>query len=346
MSMDTSLDTPLGVTIDPIPLSLYDPPADPNHDDAEEKGPFVKLQMPEQHISHETDVPIPEQTVEVLNQTQITKWFNAFFDSETVDLRIMAKDLSAHLGALHYLVDMDKTVKVPGLNYLKGFGVQDMQFTIPPDASGRNIKGHLLIPNAGVITLGMGNISFNIMAGDINLGLVHIYNFDLKPGNNTPYFDGEFYFDQLVPNLAAILDTQHEALAEGMLELHSKGNSTINYGQHIPYIEGVLNIKRIPMRIPVTTLLLDVVEGVLASGSNGTQHLPLLDTLGDVLGNRTLFEQMLSHWDGYTDHTGSGSGGNGTQQAGGTKKSVARTVGGSLRANLFRLGLRRLRSKF
>ncbi|AEO71232.1 uncharacterized protein THITE_75172 [Thermothielavioides terrestris NRRL 8126] len=343
MSMDTSLDTPLGVKIDPLALSLYQPPADPDHDDSDAKGPFLTLQMPEQHVHHLTNVSIPEQTVQVLNQTQITAWFNQFFDNETVDLRLKADQLSAHLGALHYDVSLDKTVKVPGLNYLAGFGVQDMQFTIPPDpATGYNLRGHLLIPNAGVITLGLGNVSFNILAGDVNLGLVHLYDLDLRPGNNTPYFEGEFYFDQLVPNLAAVLASQQAALADGVVELHSRGNATVNYGRHIPYIEGVLNIKRIPMRIPLTSLLLDVVEGVLAGGMNGTQHLPLLDTLGEVLGNKTLFEQMLSHWDA------AGGGGNGTAAGGaaGGKRSVMRAVGRSMRMNLFKLGLRSLRSKF
>ncbi|KAK4251299.1 hypothetical protein C7999DRAFT_37640 [Corynascus novoguineensis] len=340
MSMDTMLDTPLGVKIDPVPLKLYQPPADPDHDDSDVKGPFLQLQMPEQHINGETKVLIGEQVVQVLNQTQITAWFNEFFDKKLVDLHIKADDMHAHLGALDYTVDLDKTVKVPGLNYLKGFGVKDMQFSIPPEPSGKNLRGHLLIPNQGVIALGMGNVSFNIMAGDVNLGLVHLYDFDLRPGNNTPYFDGEFYFDQLVPNLADILEGQHAALAEGMLELHARGNSTINYGRHIPYIEGVLNIKRIPMRIPVTSLLLDVVEGLLASRGNGTSDpIPILDTMGDVLGNKTLFEQMLGHW----GNANSGSGSNG---AAGGKRSAMRAVKRSLHTNILKLGLRRLRSKF
>ncbi|KAL2170718.1 hypothetical protein VTG60DRAFT_4465 [Thermothelomyces hinnuleus] len=339
MSMDTMLDTPLGVKIDSLPLSLYQPPADPEHDDTDVKGPFLRLQMPDQHINGETKIHIPEQVVEVLNQTQITAWFNEFFDKELVDLHIKADDMSAHLGALDYKVDMDKTVKVPGLNYLKGFGVIDMKFSIPPEPSGRNLRGHLLIPNAGVIALGMGNVSFNIMAGDVNLGLVHLYDFDLRPGNNTPAFDGEFYFDQLIPNLAAILDSQQSALAEGVVELHAKGNSTINYGQHIPYIEGVLNIKRVPMRIPVTTLLVDLMEALVSDGNGTSQGVPLLDHLGDVLGNRTLFEQMLSHWDS-TGGDAKGSAGSGK------KRSLTRSVRRSMHTNILKLGLRRLRSKF
>jgi hypothetical protein len=219
-----------------------------------------------------------------------------------------------------------------------------MQFTIPPDSSGRNVKGHLIIPNSGVLTLGMGNVTFNVMAGDVKLGLVAVYNLDLKPGNNTPAFDGVLYFDQLVPHLATILNAEQGALADGMIELNATGNSTINYGEHIPYIEGVLNYKSIPMRIPVTSLLLDLVSGVLASGTNGTQP-PLLSTLGEVLGNRTLFEQMLDYFEPGTSGAAQGSSNNATTtQSSKVKRAQDKTVGRTMQMNLFRLGIRGLRS--
>ncbi|KAL2130261.1 hypothetical protein VTI74DRAFT_6700 [Chaetomium olivicolor] len=344
ITLDTSLDTPLAVKIDPLPLNLLQPPAD----GADDTGtPFLTLQMPEQYINHKTDVIIPDQVVDILDHAQLVAWFNEFFDKEAAELRLKANDLSAHLGALHYQVDLDKTVKVPGLNYLKGFGVRDMQFTIPPGPSGHNMKGHLNIPNAGVLTLGLGNLTFNVMAGDINLGLVHIYNLDLKPGNNTPPFEGDFYFDELVPNLAAFMDTQRGALADGMIEFNATGNSTFHNGQRINYVEGVLNQKHIPFRIPATTLVLDVLSGVLAGGTNGSQ-LPLLDTLGDVLGNKTLFEQMLGHFE--TERIGSGaqdgSSSTNVTDTAKVKRTATQTLRRSMQMNLFRLGLRTLQSKF
>ena len=341
INLDTSLDTPLGVKIDPLPLSLIRPQTD-GADDA--GTPFLTVQMPEQHIHHETDVIIPDQIVDILDYTQLVAWFNEFFDNEAAELRLKADDLSAHLGALDYKVDLEKTIKVPGLNYLKGFGLLDMQFTIPPGPSGHNMKGHLNIPNAGVLTLGLGNVTFNVMAGDIDLGLVYIYNLELKPGNNTPPFEGDFYFDQLVPNLSVFMQAQHSALADGMVEFNATGNSTFHNGQRIKYVEGVLNQKHIPFRVPLTSLLLDVVSGVLAGGTNGSE-LPLLDTLGDVLGNKTLFEQMLTHFEVGSTRSGAQGGGSGANATGTSKvkRTLAKQVGRSAQMNLFRLGLRTLR---
>lgn len=344
INLDTSLDTPLAVKIDPLQLSLLQPPADGVGDAG---TPFLTLQMPEQYINHETDVIIPNQVVDVLDHAQLVAWFNEFFDRDIVELRLKIDRLSAHLGALDYQVGLDKTIRVPGLNYLKGFGVRDMQFTIPPGPSGHNMKGHLNIPNAGVLTLGLGNVTFNVMAGDINLGLVSIYNLDLRPGNNTVPFEGDFYFDELVPNLAGFMAAQRGALADGMVEFHAAGNSTSHGGRRIGYVEGVLNRKRIPFRVPATTLLLDVLGGVLAGGASGGRELPLLETLGDVLGNRTLFEQMLGHFE--TESIGSGyQGGSSTAnvtETGKVKRMAAQTLGRSMQMNILRLGLRTLRSR-
>lgn len=338
MAMDTTLDTPLPVKIDPLGLDLYDPSTDPGA-----ASPFVTLQMPEQHIDHETNVSIPSQLLDVRDHPQLVTWFNRFFDQESAELRIKNNKLHAHLGALDYEVGLDKTIKVQGLNYLKGFGVTDVQFVIPPGDDGVNMRGRLTIPNAGVLALGLGNVSFNMMAGDVNLGLVHIVDLDLKPGANTPPFTGEFYFDQLVPNLAAILNSTKDALNDGgLLALTARGNSTIANGQHIKYIEEVLNNKAIPFTIPAITFLVDVVSGVLAGGTDGSQS-PLLDTLGQVLGNSTLFEHLLDHWEELDGNQ------NGTASPGMTKKRAAAAratkLGRTIRANLFRLGLRSLRSK-
>ena len=341
ITFDTSFDTPLPVKVDPLPLNFIRPPAD-GAEDEDTGSPFLTVHMPEQHIHHETEVIIPDQVVDILDHEQLTAWFNEFFDKEEADLRLKADDLSAYLGALHYQVDLDKTIKVPGLNYLKGFGVQDMQFIIPPPPTGHNMRGHLTIPNAGVITLGMGNVTFDVMAGDIKLGMVYVYNLDLKPGNNTPPFEGDFYFDELVPNLAGFMATQHDALAHGMIELNATGNSAFHNGQRIAYVEGVLNQKSIPFRIPATTLLLDVVSGLLAGGANGSGP-PLLDTLGDVMGNKTLFENMLRHFETGSDGGSSSADGVGTHKV---KRTMAQVLGRSMETNLFRLGLRTLRSKF
>lgn len=287
MSLKTSLDTPLGVKIDPMPLHFHDVQS------ASNAPAWLTLDIPEHHVHHTTPVDIPTQAVTITNQSELVAWFNEFFDQPSAPLLVKA-DPSIHLGILRYDAHLDKTIQVPGLNYLKGFGVQDLQFVLPPDAQGHNLKGHLNIPNAGVLTLGLGNLTVNLLSGPVNLGTANIHDVVLKPGNNTLPFDGVFLFDALVPNLAAILDSQKDALATGNLQLSASGNSTIVNGVHIPYIEQVLNTKNIKFDVPVLTLLGDVLSGLLHSGNGSATSLG--DILYDVVGNSTMFENLLQNW--------------------------------------------------
>ncbi|KAK0714103.1 hypothetical protein B0T26DRAFT_754140 [Lasiosphaeria miniovina] len=42
--------------------------------------------------------------------------------------------------------------------------------------------------------------------------------------SNTPPFEGEFYFGQLVLSLPAVLDLQMNILSDGQIELNATGN--------------------------------------------------------------------------------------------------------------------------
>lgn len=296
MELDTVLDTPLRVKIDPLGLKLQIP-----HGEHAGKGPFLIVDLPEKKIDGETKVNFPDQEVDIMDEEQLTAWFNDFFDAETTELRVVVPEMTAHLGALTYVVELDKTIKVPGLNYLDGFSSIDQEIMIPPDDNGDNIKGHLNIPNSGTMTLGLANPSFFMVAGDVKLGLVTLPKLELKPGNNTAFFHGKLYLDSLIPNLPAILESQGTALNKGYIAVNCTGNSTYtDDGEQVKYLEGVLNIKKIPLRIPITQLLSSLLGGLMGGGGglgNSTEGGSLLDRLGNVVGNGTLFDGMLDHFE-------------------------------------------------
>ncbi|KAM7211964.1 Protein of unknown function (DUF3712) domain containing protein [Rhypophila decipiens] len=346
MALNTSLDTPLGVVIEPVGLALHAPQPEGTDYNA---SPFVTVQMPEQYVDGKTEVEIPTQTAAIQDDTQLVAWFNDFFDSETTELRVKADPLVAHLGKLKYSVNMDKTIRVQGLNGLQGFGVSKMNFILPAESNGTNVAGTLMIPNAAVLTLSMGNVSFNLWAGNLNLGIVTAYDLTLKPGNNTPAFQGELYLDQLIPNLGAILDSQNGAISNGFIELNATGNSTIYNGNRITYLEKVLGTKKMLVQFPAATLVTELLSGLLVSGTGSDgSNSTLLDSLGQVLGNVTLLENMLGNFE--ADDTGSEA------EAAPSETSTSRVRRGmaaaahksparSVRTNLFRLGLRGLKGR-
>ena len=284
MSIDTMIHCPIPVKLDPMDLVLY-------NKNTTLATPFLSLLFPSVRVSGSTNTSVKNQIIPVLNQTELTLWFNEFFDQSKVKLSVKGKP-TIHLGALKYSGGLDKTIEVPSLNYLNGFGVKSLDFNFKKNETNYNMKGILNIPNSGVLTLGLGDLQFNVMSGNVSLGLINLYNLELKPGNNSVSFEGNFFFNMLVPNLKEILDSQKEPLNNGYVEFFATGNSTKVNGTNIPYLEGVLNRKRIPFTVSVVSLLGDVLSGIL-----GADNRSLLDIFGEAIGNTTMLENILDRWD-------------------------------------------------
>lgn len=237
VSLDTALNTPLAADLDPLTLSLY-------NSETPEFSPFLELNLPASHINGYTEVVVVNQTCTILNQTELAFWFNNVFDQANTGLSVRG-DTTVHLGALHSNAHIDKTVNVASLNHLNGFGIEELSLVYPPLADGTNVKGNLNLPNWGSLTLGFGNVSLNLFSGDIRLGLITIFDVVVPPGNNTRSFSGELFLHDLVANFGKILDAQADALNDGNIQIDAVGNATMVNGQHIPFVESILNNKRL-----------------------------------------------------------------------------------------------------
>ncbi|KAK8022826.1 hypothetical protein PG993_013593 [Apiospora rasikravindrae] len=293
ISLETSLKTPLAARIDPLTMFLY-------NKETPEFSPFLNLTLPEQKLDGETAIVVTNRTVTITDEKELITWFDSVWDKPKTELSVRG-DSTVHLGALHSKVHLEKTVEVNSLNQLSGFGIQDLSLVLPPLEDGRNVRGTLNLPNWGSLTLGLGNVSLNLMAGDIRIGLITIYDVMIPPGNNTREFDGRLYLDQVAANLGAVLASQGEALNQGMIRIDATGNATIVNGKHIHFVETILNKKRVTSKIGVFTLLGDVIDSLTnsqqgAAGNGTTNSGSLVDLVGDTFGNSTLLSQALQHW--------------------------------------------------
>ncbi|KAI1075133.1 hypothetical protein F5B20DRAFT_585537 [Whalleya microplaca] len=283
ISITTSLDTPLPADISPVNLFMY-------NERTPTFSPFVNITLPQLHIDGETQIVVTDQTVTITNETELISWFGDVFDQPKVTLSTRG-EAPVHLGALHSTAKIDKTVEVNSLNKLSGFAIEDLQLILPAEANGTNIQGTLNLPNWGALTLGIGDLSLNLMSGDIRIGLITIYNVLIPPGNNSRYFNGELYIDVLLQNFGKILSNQGDALSNGQIQIDATGNATVVNGEHIGFIEAVLNKRRVTSTVPVMKLASDLISS-FTNGSN----ISITDLLDDVVGNSTLIEDVLSHW--------------------------------------------------
>ncbi|KAI0506765.1 hypothetical protein F5B22DRAFT_639005 [Xylaria bambusicola] len=323
VTLETELDTPLAATLDPATLFVY-------NKDTADYSPFINITLPKIHANHKTPVTVTNQTVSVTNHTELVKWFDRIFDQPETDLTVKGK-ATVRLGALHMQSNIDKTIKISSLNGLDGFSIASLRLIYPAMEDGTNIKGTLNLPNAGIITLGLGNLTFDLFSGDIKLGYIDIYDVTLPHGNNTRAFTGQLYLNELVPNLGAILDSQSKALADGNIQLRTTGNATRVNGVRIPYIEEVLNNKNLIATVPVIKLVSDVISSF--SGNN----VSLSELLGDTVGNSTFIEGLLGHWNSTSTNT------NGTalpMKLGRSTPHGSRTIKAPATKSLLKMGLK------
>ncbi|KAI0008256.1 hypothetical protein F4779DRAFT_618811 [Xylariaceae sp. FL0662B] len=283
ISISTSLDTPLPADIDPVNLFMY-------NKNTPTFSPFVNVTLPPLHVDGDTPIVVTDQTVTITNETELVAWFGDVFDLPKVTLSTRG-EAPVHLGALHSTAHIEKTVEVNSLNKLNGFAIEHMQLLLPPKPNGTNIQGTLNLPNWGALTLGIGNLSLNLMSGDVRIGLITIYDVILPRGNNLRYFNGELFLDVLLQNFGKVLASQGDALSNGNIQIDATGNATIVNGEHIKFIEAVLNKRRVSSTVPVMKLAGDLIS----SFTNGSD-VSITDLIDEIAGNSTLIEDALSHW--------------------------------------------------
>lgn len=291
VSLTTSLNVPKGlrVGLDAFSLYMYNP--------ATPGGfyPYLSLDMQGMTLAGDTAITVTDRLLRVSNHTELDRWLNRTFVDDSTELSVKG-DTTAHLGALKMPIRLAKTVPLAGLRKLAGVRLDGIRLLLPPRADGTNVVGHFTLPNWSPLTLDLGNITLDILAGatEILLGTATISDVVLPPGNHTLPFRGQLYLPTLVERFGGVLRSQGDALASGRLTLGVRGNRTEVGGRRIGYLEHVLNNVLLRTDVPVAQLLGDVAESV--AGRNATVSLEgLLGVAGQALGEglQSSLEKLL-----------------------------------------------------
>ncbi|KAI0174958.1 hypothetical protein BJ166DRAFT_606895 [Pestalotiopsis sp. NC0098] len=317
VSLETMLDTPIPAVIDETTLFLYNSATQ----EGDDFTPFLNISIPSTHISKDTSIFINNQTATVTNETELEYWFNRVFDDPQVDLSVRG-DTTIHLSSLHYGAHIDKTVEFNSLDYLRGLSITDMSLNFPALDNGTNMQGTLNIPNWGVLALHLGDVSFNLLAGDLRIGLITIFDLVMEPGNNTLPFYGELFLSEIVQNVGKFLDAEADSLNDGQIQIDAVGNQTVIDGLHIPYVERILNAKRLHLYTSVIDFASAFINGVSGGG-----NASIISVVSEVVGNNTLIEQALEHW-------------NTTERAASSSEARARSFNPKRNMALLKLGMK------
>ncbi|KAI0596896.1 hypothetical protein F4775DRAFT_562348 [Biscogniauxia sp. FL1348] len=273
IGLQTSLTVPSGlhVQLDPTELWLYN---------KESPGfvPYSMVPLGGQSLTGTTAITV-EDEAEVLNATGIEMFLSKFLASDSVDFSFKG-NTTARLGAIKSHINMAKSLTIPGLRNLTGLSIDSANFVLPPAEDGSNLVGNLTLPNWSSLELGFGNITFNIWSGDILVAKASVFDVLLQPGNTTLPFRGEVFVETVLDNFIEVLRSQSGILGSGKIALGITGNETTINGQHVMYVENVLNRARLSSELPFLQLVTDIFGSVL----NGNTSL---SGIGDILKNAT-----------------------------------------------------------
>ncbi|KAH8668539.1 hypothetical protein BX600DRAFT_435070 [Xylariales sp. PMI_506] len=269
IGMSTALSLPAGITvnIEPFTLYLY------NEETLSATGeiiPYTQVNLPYEKIHGTTPLDIENETVSVGNRTELNSWLTRTLNNETTSVSVSGHATS-YLGAIKIPLTLQKTVTINGLNKLKGVSLDTAQLVLPPRADGTNLIGSFTFQNPSILTMGLGNLTFNALAGDVVIGNLTILNAVLPPGASTSNFTGQLFLDSVIANLGTVLESQSGVFTTGNLTVGVSGNSTLVNGEHITYLENVINKVVILTEVPIVDLAQDLLASI--TGSNPTVTL-------------------------------------------------------------------------
>lgn len=233
MSLSTEMDTPAGLAagLDAFRLDLYGGGSD-------DHTAFATLDVPAHRLKGPTPFEVPEQVVSVLDAEALQRFLSGAFDSARVSVGVRGSTVVRLGGGLAYPVTLDKMVEFGGLDGLKGVRVEELNTIVPPEADGTGLRGSLWVPNASPLALGLGNVTYDVIANGIRIGQTTIDNLRLSPGNQTVQYKGQLNTDAVLANIRKVLGALNE---DDNLDFVVKGShSTVN-GERIGYLDEVMS---------------------------------------------------------------------------------------------------------
>ncbi|KAL8925629.1 MAG: hypothetical protein Q9172_002133 [Xanthocarpia lactea] len=224
---------------------------------AEDK-PYAYVQLPAVHATETTFTHV-DQEVQITDMDAFIDYNTQLLTKDSVDLVVKGRT-KLHLMRLpDTTVDYHKTVNMKGLNGLVGFNVTSFSIKLIPEPDGANMVGEVFIPNPSVLTISMGNVTFNNYVDDTFIGTSSLTDLVLKPGDNTVPM-------RSTVNQTFVIETVVGKYTDGMLPVDIVGNSSVFDGEHLPYFEKALQANRQHIVLNVGAALAEVGGGSLLGG--------------------------------------------------------------------------------
>ncbi|KAI4194170.1 MAG: hypothetical protein LQ346_003750 [Caloplaca aetnensis] len=228
---------------------------------AGEDKPYAYVQLPAVHAT-ETATTHVDQDVQITDMDAFVDYNTQLLTKESVDLVVNGRTKLHEMRFPVTTVDYHKTITMKGLNGLAGFDITSFSIKLLPDPDGANMVGTVYIPNPSVLTITMGNVTFNNYVDGDFIGTSTLSDLVLRPGNNTLPL-------RSTVNQTLVIGMVTDTYKDGMLPVDIVGNSSVFEGQHLEYFEKALQSNRQHIVLDVGAALAALTGGGGGSGGSG-----------------------------------------------------------------------------
>ncbi|KAL9584810.1 MAG: hypothetical protein Q9212_001893 [Teloschistes hypoglaucus] len=209
--------------------------------------PYAYVELPAVHATKETTTHV-DQELQITDMDAFINYNTQLLTKESVDLVVKGRTKLHEMRLPTTTVDYHKTITMRGLNGLAGFNVTSFSIKLVPEPDGANMIGTVLIPNPSVMTITMGNVTFNNYVDDEFIGTSLLSDLTLKPGDN------------MVPmrstvNQTIVIQKVTGTYKDGILPVDIVGNSSVYNGQHLEYFEKALQSNKQHIKLNVGAAL-------------------------------------------------------------------------------------------
>ena len=230
---------------------------------------FANVELPSIHAT-EIAFSIVDQDVRITDINAFTAYTAATLAQEEIKVRVKGRTGLREGQLPKTNVDYNKVATFKGLSNLKGFNVTSFSVKLTPEPDGANMLGQLSIPNPSVLTLSMGNVTFNNFlpatgsAPRTAIGTSMLNDLTLKPGDNTVSM-------RSIINQTLVIGAVASTYKDGMLPVEITGNSSVYNGQHLPYFEKALQglTQKVTLNVGAALKEAGVDPKILASLAGG-----------------------------------------------------------------------------
>lgn len=202
-------------------------------EETEDHTPFATIDFPQTTAEKESKVSV-NQIVKVENMDAFTQFNTWLLANETLKMTIEG-DTKVHVKGLSkaYGVNFKKTVDLKGLNGFHGLNV--IKSDVRPAQSTDNYNATVAVPNASIMTIDIGNATFENHLDGTPIGLVYMYDLVLKPGKNEVAVRGDM---KQLPVITAL--TSQPYCKDFTLPFELRGKNVTRNGEEIPYFSKAL----------------------------------------------------------------------------------------------------------